>query len=434
MELMDNVLNEVKHQGLSDASVSLNYEQGFSVSVRMGEIETLAFSEQKGIDVTVYQAGRRGSASSSDTSPSAIRAMVKAAIDIADVSAVDSCFGLADAHLVASDYPDLDLSHAWDIEPATAIRMALECEARALGQDKRITNSDGVSVSTSQGYAGLATTQGFRGLVPSSRHTVSVSLVAAANEQMQRDYAYTTARHPDALRAWSEVANSAVSRTAQRLGARKIKTQVCPVIFSSRVSSGLFSTFVQAISGSNLYRKNSFLFGKLGQPVFPEWLRIYEQPHLLRGLGSVPFDEEGLLTRPNVIVEGGVLRQYVLNSYTARKLGLETTANSGGVCNLTVDASQGDLTDLLRVMQRGLLVTELMGQGVNVLTGDYSRGATGFWVEGGEIQYPVEEVTIAGNLRNMFLSIGAIGTDVDPNLSTRCGSVLMNQMTVAGDN
>jgi len=430
--IMQKVLASARQHGASDASVAVNHDSGFSVDVRVGEVETVAFSEDKGVSVSVYIGHRKGGASSTDTSPAAIDAMVSAACDIARVSAADPCFGLADRELINNNYPDLELFHPWTLSPPAAIEMALACERQALAMDKRISNSDGVNLSTYTFSHGYANTHGCEGLVNSSRHSVSCSLIAKEGEMMQRDYDYTTACHHQDLLPLELLAESAVKRATSRLGARKIKTVKTPVVFSSRLSGGLFSSFIGAISGSNLYRKNSFLLDSLGQAIFPAGTHIYEQPHLLGGLSSAPFDGEGVLTRNNVFVEDGRLCQYVLGSYSARKLGLTTTANSGGVFNLTIDPTAGDLQAILTTMGNGLLVTELMGQGVNGLTGDYSRGATGFWVEGGKIAYPVEEITIAGNLKDMFQAIVAIGTDINPNVSTRCGSVLIADMMVAG--
>jgi PmbA protein len=430
--IMHDVLARARQQGATDASVGVNHDSGFSVDARMGEVETVAFSEDNAVSICVYKGLRKGAASSTDTSPAALDAMVAAAIDIANVSAADPCFGLADRELMSTNNPDLDLCHAWSITPLEAIELALSCEKQALAMDKRIGNSDGVNVSTYTFCHGYANTHGFSGVVHSSRHSISCSLIAKEGEVMQRDYDYTTARDAKNLLSIELLARSAVTRAVSRLSARKIKTQKVPVLFSSRLSSGLFSSFIGAISGSNLYRKNSFLMDSIGQQVFPAAIRIYEQPHLLGALGSASFDGEGVQTRNNVWVEDGRVCQYVLSSYSARKMGLKTTANSGGVFNLTIDPTAGDLNDLLRQMDTGLLVTELMGQGVNVLTGDYSRGASGFWVEGGKIQYPVEEITIAGNLKDMFAAIVGIGNDINPNVATRCGSVLIEQMMVAG--
>ena len=430
--IMQTVLEAAKKRGATDASVAVNKDSGFGVDVRMGEVETVAFSEDKGVGVTLYLGQRKGSASSTDTSKQAIEAMVSAAYDIAKVSSEDSCFGLPDSSLINNDYPDLQLPHPWALSPQQAIENALSCEQHAIAQDKRITNSDGVNVSTYSFCHGYANTYGCEGVVQGSRHSISCSLIAKEGESMQRDYDYTTARHPGDLLSLELLAESVSRRTTSRLGAQKIKTQKIPVVFSSRVSSGLFSHFIQAISGGNLYRKSSFLLDAIDKPIFPNAIRVYEQPLLPRGLGSTPFDAEGVPTRNNVFIEGGILRQYALDSYSARKLGLETSANSGGVFNLTVDPTAGDLNDILKEMDTGLLVTELMGQGVNILTGDYSRGASGFWVEKGEIQYPVEEVTIAGNLKEMFTKITAVGQDINPNVATRCGSVLISDMMVAG--
>lgn len=431
-ELMHEVLDRARAHGATDAMVTVNHDSGFSVDVRMGEVETVAFSEDKGISLVVYIGHRKGGASSTDTSAAALEALVTAACDIAKVSAEDPCFGLADRELMNNKHPDLDLYHPWSINPPEAIEKALACEAHALALDKRIINSDGVNFSTYAFCNGYANTYGGEGIIQSTRHSVSCSLIAKEGDSMQRDYDYTTARHPDSLNSLDRLAQTAVERTTSRLGARQIKTQKVPVLFSSRVSSGLISSFINAVSGSNLYRKNSFLLDSIDKPIFPAGFKIYEQPHLLRALGSSPFDAEGVPTRNNVFIEDGILRQYVLSSYSARRLGLKTTANSGGVHNLTVDPNAGDLQDLLHKMGRGLLVTELMGQGINGITGDYSRGASGFWVEGGEIQYPVEEITIAGNLKDMFKTIVAVGNDINPNIATRCGSVLIEQMMVAG--
>jgi len=431
-QLMNDVLELAKKEGATDAAVAVNNDRGFSVDVRMGEVETVAFSEDKGIGLTVYIGQRKGGASSTDTSPEAIKSMVRAACDIARVSAEDPCFGLADKELMTKEHPDLDLFHVWNITPQEAIDLALKCEKHALSIDKRITNSDGVHVSSYESHHGYANTNGGQGFIHSTRHSLSCSLIAAEGDEMQRDYDYTTARNAKDLINPELIARNAAERALSRLGAQQIKTQMIPVIFSSRISSGLLSSFISAISGSNLYRKNSFLLNTLGQQLFPEFVRIYEQPHLLGALGSSPFDGEGVSTRPNLIVDKGYLKQYVLGSYSARKMGLKTTANSDGVHNLTIEPNAGGLNDLLSKMGTGLLVTELMGQGVNGITGDYSRGASGFWIENGIIQYPVDEITIAGNLKDMFKTIVAVGNDINPNNATRCGSILIEKMMIAG--
>lgn len=432
IELMEDVLARSKAQGATDAMVSVNHDSGYSVDVHMGAVETVSFSEDQGVSLVVYIGHRKGAASSTDTSPAALDALVTHACDIARVSAADPFFGLADRDLMTKIYPDLHLYHPWSLSPPEAIEKALACENLALSSDKRISNSDGVNLSTYEFCHAFANTLGGEGLIQGTRHSISCSLIAKDDKGMQRDYDYTTARNSKDLTNIEELAKSTVQRATSRLGAKKVKTQKLPVLFSSRVSSGLFGSFINAISGSNLYRKNTFLLDCLEKPIFPQGFKIYEQPYLLGALGSAPFDGEGVPTRNNIFVEDGRVQQYVLGSYSARRLGLKTTANSGGVHNLTVDANAGDLNELLQKMGKGLLVTELMGQGVNGLTGDYSRGASGFWVENGEIQFPVEEITIAGNLKDMFKSIVAVGNDRNPNSATRCGSVLIEQMTVAG--
>jgi PmbA protein len=432
-QLMNKVLELAKKEGASDAAVAVNNDRGFSVDVRMGQVETVAFSEDKGIGLTVYMGHRKGGASSTDTSDAALELMVRAACDIAKVSAEDPCFSLADKELMHKIHEDLDLFHPWDFSPQQAIEMALNCESQALAMDKRIVNSDGVGVSSYESHHGYANTHGGEGYIHTTRHGLSCSLIGQKDDEMQRDYDYTTVRNASDLVSPERIARSAVQRTLSRLGSKQIKTQKVPVLFSSRVSSGLFSSFISAISGSNLYRKNSFLVDSINQQIFPEWIKIYEQPHLKGALGSSPFDSEGVPTRANQFVDKGRVHQYALGSYSARRMGLKTTANSDGVHNLTIDPNAGDSASLLKMMDTGFLVTELMGQGVNGLTGDYSRGASGFWVEKGLIVHPVDEVTIAGNLKEMFQLIRAVGTDINPNIATRCGSVLISEMMVAGE-
>lgn len=431
--LMEDLIARAKSQGATDAVVSVNHDAGFSVDVRMGQVETVAFNEDNGIGLTVFIGKRKGSASSTDTSSESLDAMVAAACEIAKVSAEDACSGLGDAALMGNHPAHLDLYHPWDLSPEKAIELALACEGKALSLDKRICNSDGTSVSTHTSHHGYMNTVGAYGLMQASRHGISCSLIAREGETMQRDYDYTTSRLAENLISIDSVAHSAVGRTVSRLGARQVKTQKVPVLFSSRISSGLFSTFINAISGSNLYRKHSFLLDHEGKQIFPDFIQVHEQPWLPRALGSSAMDGDGVLTRNNLFVVDGILHQYALGVYTARKLGRVTTGNSDGAHNLTIDATAGDLQDLLQRMDKGLLVTETMGHGINILTGDYSRGASGFWVENGQIQYPVEGITIAGNLRSMFRNIVAVGNDVNRNLATRCGSVLIEEMMVAGE-
>lgn len=430
--LMQDILSRCRQQGASDAAVRISQDNGLSVDVRMRDVETVLFHEDKGVSLTVYFGHQKGSASSTDVSDSAVDNLIRAACDIAKVSAADPCFGLAEQELMRHDHPDLDLHHPWHITSDEAVAQALACEEQALSMDSRIKNSEGVNLSTYTYTHGYANTHGAEGVVNGTRHSLSCSLIVAEDGKMQRDYDYTNARRHEDLLDNASLANSTVERAIARLGARKIKTGKVPVIFSSRCSSSLMNAFINAINGGNLYRKNSFLLDSVGHQVFPHWFRIHEQPHLLRGLGSASFDGDGVPTRNNVFVHDGIVQQYVLSTYSARRLGLETTANSDGVHNMIVQSNAGGLQDLLKQMGRGLLVTELMGQGINLMTGDYSRGVNGFWVEQGEIQHPVEEITIAGNLRDMFLNIQTIGNDVDRNLATQCGSIWIGEMMVGG--
>ncbi|MCC5791704.1 MAG: metalloprotease PmbA [Legionellaceae bacterium] len=432
-QLLETVLERAKKKGVSNAAVSASLDRGFSVEVRMGEVDTLEFNEDKGISVTVFIGQSMGQASSTDTALPAIDSMLQAACDIAKVSAADPCFGLAEPDLMSRHQEDLQLYHPWDLTPAAAIEQALACEQKALAYDKRIVNSDGVALSTHRGCHGYANSHGAFGVTLSTRHSLSCSVLAEKEGKLQRDYDYSLSRYAEQLKTADHIAIEAAERSIARLGARKVKTQKAGVIFSNRVSAGVMKHFISAISGGNLYRKNSFLLDAQGKAVFPDMVHIHEQPYLPGALNSSCYDADGVKTRNNQIVVDGVLEQYVLSHYTARRLGLQTTANAGGVHNLSVEATAGDLASLMQQMGTGLLVTELMGQGVNGLTGDYSRGASGFWVENGVIAFPVEEVTIAGNLKQMFLSIQAIGSDVNPNYSVRCGSLLINDMMIAGD-
>ena len=431
-EQVEQILAEAKRQGASACEVAVSLEQGLSTSVRQREVETVEFNRDQGFGITLYAGQRKGSASTSASGPEAIRETVAAALAIAKHTSEDESSGLADKALMARDVQDFDLFHAWDITPEQAIEQALICEAAAFDTDPRIKNADGTTLSTHQGCRVYGNSHGFIGGYASTRHSLSCVMIAEANGQMQRDYWYDVNRQGDLLADPVSIGQRAAQRAASRLGARPVPTCEVPVLFSAELAGGLFGSFLGAISGGNLYRKSSFLEGAIGQKLFPEWLTIDERPHLMRAMGSSSFDGDGLATYAKPFVENGELVSYVLGTYAGRKLGLPSTANSGGVHNLFVTHGDEDQTALLRRMGRGLLVTELMGQGLNMVTGDYSRGAAGFWVENGEIQFAVQEVTIAGNMRDMFKQIVAVGNDLELRSNIRTGSVLIERMTVAG--
>lgn len=431
-QLSAEVIKEAITLGASSAEVGIGVDSGFSVSVRLGEVETVEFNRDKGVGVTVYFGQKKGSASSSDTSPDAIKKVVEKACYIARYTNEDPYSGLASKELMAYGYPDLDLYHPWQINTEQAIELALNCEQMALSFDKRIKNSEGSSVSTLQGYRVYRNSHGFMGAYPSSRHNISCMLIAEENGEMQRDYSFTVARDANDLESTKWVAIEAAKRTLRRLHSTKLKTCQAPVLFSAEVASGLLSKLLAAIRGSSIYRRSSFLLDCLDKQIFPSFVHIYEQPHLLKGLGSAPFDDEGVRTNDHDIVCDGILKSYLLSSYSARKLGLETTGNAGGVHNLRIKTSDSNLPDLLKEMGTGLYVTELIGQGVNIVTGDYSRGAAGFWVEHGEIQFPVHEITIASNLKDMFRNLVKIGNDVETRSNILTGSILIEQMMIAG--
>ncbi|MCK3850987.1 metalloprotease PmbA [Pseudomonas sp. W2Jun17] len=431
-EQVEQILAEAKRQGASACEVAVSLEQGLSTSVRQREVETVEFNRDQGFGITLYAGQRKGSASTSASGPEAIRETVAAALAIAKHTSEDESSGLADKALMARDVQDFDLFHAWDITPEQAIEQALICEAAAFDTDSRIKNADGTTLSTHQGCRVYGNSHGFIGGYASTRHSLSCVMIAEANGQMQRDYWYDVNRQGDLLADPVSIGQRAAQRAASRLGARPVPTCEVPVLFSAELAGGLFGSFLGAISGGNLYRKSSFLEGAIGQKLFPEWLTIDERPHLMRAMGSSSFDGDGLATYAKPFVENGELVSYVLGTYAGRKLGLPSTANSGGVHNLFVTHGDEDQAALLRRMGRGLLVTELMGQGLNMVTGDYSRGAAGFWVENGEIQFAVQEVTIAGNMRDMFKQIVAVGNDLELRSNIRTGSVLIERMTVAG--
>ena len=433
-EMSETVLRLAKDAGASavEAEVSLGFGQ--NVSVRMNETETIEYNRDKGVSVSVYFGQQKGHASTSDLSPQALKDTVAAACNIARYTAKDEFCGLADAGLMAKNIPDLDLHHPWDLTVDAAIELAKACESEARSVDTRITNSEGASVSTYEGMFTYANSHGFNGGYASSRHGLSCSVIADdGQDNMQRDYWYSTARSADDLESAQYVGRLAGERTVRRLGSQRIKTAQVPVMFDASLSSGLISHLISAISGGSLYRKSSFLLDSLGKQVMSPLVTIEEQPHLVRGLASAPFDNEGVTTVPRTLVKEGVLQGYVLSSYSARKLGMKSTGNAGGNHNLIVSHGDLDFNAMLKTMGTGLLVTELLGHGINMVTGDYSRGAAGFWVENGVIVHAVEEITIAGNLADMFKQIVAIGNDVLVQGSKQVGSVLIENMTVAGD-
>jgi PmbA protein len=431
-QITRDILNQSKLAGATACEAEVSQGFGQNVSVRLGEVETIEYNRDKGLGVTVYFGKQRGHASTSDLSPQAIKDTVAAAVSIARYTASDEFAGLADESLLARQIPDLSLYHPWDLSVEQAIELAKTCEASAFAVDKRIDNSEGASVSTQESLFMYGNSLGFLAGYPSSRHDISCAVIAE-DQGMQRDYWYSSRRDAADLESTEAVGRKAGERTVRRLAARKIKTTECPVLFEAPVASGLIGHLVGAVSGSSLYRKSSFLLDGLGQPIFAPFVQIRELPHISKGLASSPFDNEGVATHARDLVKDGVLQGYFLGSYSARKLGMASTGNAGGNHNLIVESSGQDFAGLLKMMDKGLVVTELLGHGINPVTGDYSRGAAGYWVENGEIQYPVEEITIAGNLREMFKRIVAVGNDVLIQGSKQCGSVLIEKMTVAGD-
>ena len=431
-EQVEAILAEARRQGASACEVAVSAGQGLSTTVRQGEVETVEFNRDQGFGITLYVGQRKGSANTSATGSEAIRETVAAALAIAKHTSEDECAGLADAALMARELPELDLYHPWSITPEQAVEQALACEAAAFAADQRIKNADGTSLNTHQGCRVYGNSHGFVGGYASTRHSLSCVMIAEGEGQMQRDYWYDVNRQGELLADAKSIGQRAAERAVSRLGARPVPTCEVPVLFAAELAGGLFSHLLAAISGGNLYRQSSFLEGALGQRLFPEWLSLDERPHLPRALGSATFDGDGLATYAKPFVEKGELVSYVLGTYSGRKLGLPSTANSGGVHNLFVTHGDEDQQALIRRMGRGLLVTELMGQGLNLVTGDYSRGAAGFWVENGEIQFPVQEVTIAGNLRDMFRQVVAVGRDLERRGNICTGSVLIEKMTVAG--
>ncbi len=431
-DLAQQVLDHARQLGATDCEVDVSEGFGQSVTVRRQEVDTIEYNRDKGLGVTVYLGQRRGHASSSDFSPAAMRATVEAALAIARFTAEDDCAGLADPALLARDCPDLDLFHPWPVSVEQAIDTARRCEQAAYDVSDLITNSEGATVSAQQSHFISANSRGFLGGFPTSRHYVACSVIAGQGDEMQRDDWYVSERDPARFRDAAAIGDYAARRALSRLGARKLSTRKCPVIFEAPLAAGLIGNYVYAVSGGSLYRKTSFLIDSLGKQVFPDFLQIRERPHVRGGLASSPFDDDGVATRDRDVVADGRVAGYFLSTYSARKLGMQTTGNAGGSHNLLVEPGQHDLRGLLREMGSGLLVTELLGQGVNYVTGDYSRGAAGYWVEKGEIAYPVEEITIAGNLKDMFAGIGEIGNDIVVRGSKQVGSILIDRMTIAG--
>jgi PmbA protein len=432
--IIERALEEARVRGASQAEAAVSQDTGLSVGVRLGEVETLEHQRDRSMGITVYFEKRKGSASTADFSLDAVRATVAKACSIARFTAEDVCSGLADAALMSRTPQNLDLAHPWNVTADQAIEIAKACEAAALGFDARINNSEGASLSTHQGLHVYGNTHGFVGGYPTTSHTLSCVVLAGTGDEMQRDYWYSSSRDWHELEQAQAIGRESARRTIARLGPRKLSTRRAPVLFVPEIARGLIGHFAAAIRGSSQYRQSSFLLNSVGQQVFPAGFSISERPHIPKAMGSAPFDDEGVATRDRELVADGILTGYILSSYSARKLGLQTTGNAGGAHNLLVAPTlAGGMDAMLSRLGSGLLVSELMGQGINMVTGDYSRGAAGFWVENGAIQYPVAEVTIAGNLREMLLGIAAVGDDVDVRGGTRVGSVLLKEMTIAGE-
>ncbi|MBX5461109.1 MAG: metalloprotease PmbA [Steroidobacteraceae bacterium] len=428
-------LDEARRRGASQCEVDASLNRGLTATVRLGEVDTLEYHRDRGVSVTVYFGKRKGSASTADLSVQAVRDTVEKAATIARYTAEDDCAGLADPEDLARDIPDLELDHPWALTPEDAVALARACEAAGLTVDSKITNSEGATISSHRDVRVYGNSHGFLEGYASTSHGLSCVLLAQKGDEMQRDYWFSSVRDPSDLQDHEAVGRKAGERALARLGGRRISTRRAPVLFAAELARGLIGHLIGAIRGGAQYRKSSFLLGAAGQQVLPSFMQFDERPHIPKGIASSPFDDEGVATRDRSLVKDGVLQGYVLGSYSARKLGLKTTGNAGGIHNLIVSAPGKAMPfdALLKEMGSGLLVTELMGQGVNGVTGDYSRGASGFWVENGTIAHPVHEITIAGNLREMYRNIVAIGTDVDLRGAIRTGSVLISEMTIAGE-
>lgn len=432
LEIAKEMLAYAKQKGASQAEVALHASIGLNVTVRLNEVETLEFNRDKAVGVTVYLGKQKGSASTTDISAASLKSTVEAACDLAKLTEPDPFSGLADIHEMAKDIPDLDLYHPWDLTVDNAVALAKTCESSALSVDKKITNSEGATLASSQGFHVYANSHGFLGAYPASRHSLSCMVIARDPQGMERDYQYTVSRQKELLSKAQTVGLEAATRALKRLSAKKLPTQRLPVIFHASIASSVIGHFLSAISGGRLFRKSSFMLDSLHKKYFPDNIQISERPHILAGIGSAPFDSDGVATKDKELVKDGVIASYILSAYSARKLNLLNTGNAGGTHNIFITPTQGDFDSLLKTMGRGLVVTELMGQGINLVTGDYSRGAAGFWVEHGEIQYPVHEITIAGNLQNMFKQLIGVGSDIDKRGSIQTGSLLIEEMTLAG--
>jgi PmbA protein len=430
--VVERALAVARGGGATAAEAAVGVSTGLSVTVRLGEVETLEYQRDRSLGVTVYAGQRKGSASTANLAPAAVEETVRKALSIASFTAADEYAGLPDAELMADRLPDLDLSHPWELEASDAVELARRCEAAALAHDARIRNSEGASVATHRKLRVFGNSHGFVGGYPSTSHSVSCVVLGQDRGDMQRDYWYTAARDWRTLEDVESVGRRAAEKAVRRLGAEKMATRKAAVLFAPELARGLIGHFTGAIGGGAQYRRSSFLLDAKGEQVFPEGISLAERPHLRGALGSAPFDGEGVATRDRELVVAGRLQGYLLDAYSARKLGLVTTGNAGGVHNLVVHGEMLDPKSLMRRLGTGLLVTEMMGQGVNPVTGDYSRGAAGFWVENGEIARPVHEITVAGNLRRMLLGIVALGDDVDTRGAIHCGSLLVDEMTIAG--
>ena len=431
-DIVASAIAEARARGVDEAEVAVSHDIGLAATARLGDVENLEHTNDRGIGITVYSGSRKGSASTSDISGDAIREAVGKACAFARYTAEDKYAGLADADRMCTEAPDLDLDHPWDLDAAAAIDLAIACEAAALDYDERISNSEGATVWTNRGVRAYGNTHGFIGSYARTSHTVSCAVLGDSDGDMERDYYYSSARDPVDLETAESIGVKAATRALQRLGARKIKTTRAPVLFIPELARGFIGHAMGAISGSAQYRRSSFLLDAVGEKIFPEFLSIEERPHIPKGMASAPYDGEGVATYDRDVVVDGVLQGYILSSYSARRLGLQTTANAGGAQNMIVPGNAEGMQALLAEMGTGLLVEELIGQGVNAVTGDYSRGAVGHWVENGEISYPVHEVTIAGNLRDLYSRIVAVGRDQDLRGGIRCGSILVDAMTIAG--